>query len=437
MHLVFAAILAVTQHWLVASDLHLNPFDRSAAPAAYHTDSNWPLVHAAIAAMKKADPDPDVVVLDGDLLAHQWPTKARAAGKDAARSAEQTFAELAQEFDRAFPNAQFLLTLGNNDDACGDYRSGRDSAYRDALAVAWAPLVNRHGAAPDFVREFVRGGFYRARLPHGRTALVLDDVYWSLFYRPCGKGSIGNDQFAWFERNLQSLPRTQHAVVLLHIPPGIDPVATLVAHRFLIIPYISTGARLHFERDEGDYRDRIGFVLAGHMHRTDIRLSGGVPVLIASSISPIYNNNPSFMRLFFNGQSAPADFQTYAYDPEDGSWSENFDFDSTFGVHSFDAASVLRAHDEIGRDDEIRTTWTQAQVGGSDYWHNIRRTWTAYWCAQTETGDKYISCAGDRRRTSLLFGAAAAAALAVVAVVVLAAVWYSRKRWRQKQSSGA
>lgn len=434
---MFAAILAVTQHWLVASDLHLNPFDSSPVPAAYHTDSNWPLVRSAIAAMKKADPNPDVVVLDGDMLAHQWPTKAHAAGKDGAKAAEQTFAQVAHEFDRAFPNAQFLLTLGNNDDACGDYRTGRDSAYRDALAIAWAPLVNRHGAAPSFVHDFVHGGYYRSQLPQGRTALVLDDVYWSLFYRPCGKGSAGSEQFGWFERTLQSLPRTQRAVVLMHIPPGIDPVATLVAHRFLVIPYLSTGARLHFERDAGAYRDRIGFVLAAHMHRTEIRLSGGLPVLIASSVSPIYENNPSFMRVFFNGQAAPKDFQTYAYDPDDGSWSENFDFDSTFGVHAFDAQTVQRAHDRIAQDDDVRTTWTQAQAAGSDVWRNIRGTWMAYWCAQTETGDKYISCAGDRKRTSALFAAAVLAALAAVAVVVLAAVWYSRRRWRPKQNSGA
>lgn len=434
---MFAAVLAVTQHWLVASDLHLNPFDRSAAPASYHTDSNWPLVRSAIAAMKKADPNPDVVVLDGDMLAHQWPAKARAAGKDTARAAEQTFAQLAQEFNRAFPNAQFLLTLGNNDDACGDYRTGRDSTYRDALARAWAPLVNRRGAAPSFLPDFVHGGYYRASLAGGRTALVLDDVYWSFFYRPCGKGSAGNDEFAWFERTLQSLPRTQRAVALMHIPPGIDPVATLVAHRFLIIPYLSTGARLRFERDEGAYRDRFSFVLAAHMHRTDFRLSGGVPVLIGASVSPIYDNNPSFMRLFFNGSAGPSDFQTYAYDPDDGTWSENFDFDTAFGAHGFTAANVQRVHDRIAQDDDVRTTWAQAQTAGSDVWRTVRRTWMAYWCAQTETGDKYISCAGDRRRTSALFAAAAIAVLAAVAVVVLAAVWYSRRRWRLRQNSGA
>src|SRR5690242_17631762 len=79
MHLFFAVLLALTQQWLVVSDLHVEPFDSSPEPSYYGSDSNWALVDATIAQMRQAEPNPAVVVISGDFLAHHFDTRARAS----------------------------------------------------------------------------------------------------------------------------------------------------------------------------------------------------------------------------------------------------------------------------------------------------------------------------------------------------------------------
>ncbi len=429
--MLFAVLLAVTQHWLVLGDVHLNPFDQNPTPSDYHADSNWALLRSTVAAMRKVDSDPQVVVIAGDELTHRWGAYARGAGQDPARAARNTFAQLANMFGRAFPRAQFLIVMGNNDDPCGDYSTAPDSPYLAGVAHAWAPLVNRRGAAPDFERTFSHGGYYEARLPGRNVAIVLDDVYWSFFFHPCGTRTIGDQQFKWFERALSSLPPGERAVPVLHIPPGVDASTTLEAHRFIIVPFWNDGARSRFERDMQQFSHVISFAIAAHMHRSDIRLVGGVPMLVVSSISPVYANNPSFDRLVFNDASLPADYTTYALDPYSEMWGKEFDFDRTFGVHAFDAAAVRLAHERIASDPDVRRQWNQAMTAGSYESNSLSRTWRAYWCAQEANGFTYILCAGDQRRIY----AAYAVAAAIGAVVVWGVVWYSRRRsWKRRQS---
>ena len=433
MHWLFAAVLALTQHWLVLGDVHLDPFDRSPQPSTYGSDSNWALVRSSLEAMKKAQPDPAVVVIAGDLLAHQWQAKAQAAHVDPTRAAEQSFADLARIFGRAFPHAQFILAMGNNDDPCGDYRTGRDSAYRAAIADAWKPLVDRGNAAPFFVRDFVHGGYYAARLAGGATALVLDDIYWSIVYRSCGNGSDAAGEFAWFERQLGALHASQRAIPVMHIPPGVDVTSTLLAHGFLIVPYWNGGALSRFERDVNRHRAQIPFAIAGHVHHGDFRELGGIPTLVVSSISPIYNNNPSFDLLDVGANKVPADVRMVAFDEDAQTWDGAFDFARTFGAQGFTMQNLAAAHTRIAQDPQTRELWERSIDSNSDAWPQVRRAWLAYWCAQAQTGGGFSACAGDRRRTTAVW-----ALLAVLVVAVVAAVWYSRSRlWKRRQRNGA
>ncbi len=105
--------------------------------------------------MRHADPDPPVVVVTGDLLSHHISKS----------DATPTAVSIAHLLNAAFPRAQFVLTLGNVDSACGDYALAPDAPFLRSLARAWGPLVNRNGAAPDFQRTFAHDGFYTAALP--------------------------------------------------------------------------------------------------------------------------------------------------------------------------------------------------------------------------------------------------------------------------------
>ncbi|MFN2448340.1 MAG: metallophosphoesterase [Candidatus Baltobacteraceae bacterium] len=425
MHLLFAAAMALTQQWLLVSDLHLNPFDRSPAAAAYGSDTNWPLLRSAIAAMRKAQPQPQAIVIAGDLLAHQWSAKAQAARQDPTRAAARAMSDIARAFNTAFPRAQFVLALGNNDDPCGDYRAAAGTPYLSAVARAWEPLVNRHGASPAFARDFSNTGYYTALLPGGVRMVVLDDVYWSLFFRPCRRGvNAGNAQMGWLDQTLRSLKPGESAVPLMHIPPGVDAVSTLLAQRFVIVPYWRADARVRFTRELARFASRIPFALAGHTHRTDFRLAGSTPLLIAAAISPIYSNNAAFMTLAVGARGALENYHVFSFDPRSGDWQQTFAFNRAYGVHGFNLKDVLRVHERIESDPALRRVWELSTVSNSDAWYSVRASWTAHWCAQTAVGGQYSACAGDQRRTAVL---PVLAGMALV-LAVLVAVWYSRKR---------
>jgi hypothetical protein len=423
MHLLFAVLLALTQPWLVVSDLHVEPFDNSSTPATYGSDANWALFDAAIAQMRRTEPNPRVVVIGGDFLAHHFGSAVAAANTHSSVTAvaEAEMARIARSFARAFPRAQFLITMGNNDDPCGDYSTAPNSAYLAALARIWAPLVNRGGVAPAFLRDFSHAGYYTARLPFARgRAVVLNDVYWSIVYHACGRvsGNPSTQQLAWLSRTLKE--RSTRDVLLMHIPPGIDENSTLMARRFIMVSFLRSSVESQFEQIVSSNVPRISFILAGHMHQNEFRLAGRAPVLVAPSISPVYGNNPAFLRLDVKEDGTLSDYQQFAYVPERGEWTQIIDFDRAFGVDAFTAASLAGIHERLGRDGSLRETWSAAMGGGSLNRRPDYKTWRAFWCAQTFTGPGYAACAGDQRRVAALpIAAALVAAIVLLALVAL------------------
>src|SRR5665213_1560483 len=127
----------------------------------------------------------------------------------------------------AHPDGHRPLALGNNDSNCGDYGVTPNSPFLRDVARAWAPLVNRHNAAPHFLQTFARDGFYTATLPIRQTrAVVIDDVFWSPRYRS-GCGPARDASAAALREPDRALPRSaQRSWLFLHIPPGIDAFST-------------------------------------------------------------------------------------------------------------------------------------------------------------------------------------------------------------------
>ena len=422
--------MALTQQWLLVSDVHVNPFDRSAEPAAYQEDTNWTLFGSAVAEMRKAAPNADVVVLEGDFLAHEFAAKVRASGsnRDVQTEALATMSRIAASFGGAFPRAQFIIALGNNDDPCGDYRTAPGTTYLAKLARIWAPLVNRNRAAPAFVRSFAQNGSYVARLPNGLRAVVLDDVPWSLFFRGCGRGAgeMRANQLAMLTSQLKAAPADRRDVVFLHIPPGIDVASTLLAQRFLVVPYLRADVTATLETILRVNRDRVAFVIAGHTHRSDFRIDGGVPILIAPAVSPVYSNNPSFLIVQVD-DSTIRDYQMYSEDLFDQSWSHVFDFRQGYGVAELTAKNLQTVHTRLPGDFDLRVRW-EGSVTGFSRAYTVRPLWRAFWCAQTELGAGYAACAGDQRRVALLPVALVCIGLALVSGVAFVRMRLARRR---------
>jgi len=351
------------QRWLVVSDLHLDRSAHRATLGQAGYDSDPALVTAAVSAMKAADPDAPVVVVAGDSLAHHFHGDALA-----------TMREIADALDRAFPRAQFLVALGNNDDPCGDYRIGTDSAYLQGIAAIWAPLVDRAGAAPEFARAFAHGGYYTVRLPRTHLrAVVLDSVLWSWLYGNCTptSRSPGDDELAWLDATLTRGPPDARDLLVMHIPPGVDGHATELGLGLLPVPFYTRAADRAFLATIARHRSRIAGMIAGHLHRDDYRIVAGVPMLIASSVSPIAGNPPAFSTIDVRS-------------------------DGTLGVATphvlIDGVWTPRTPTDLRR---LAASQAAAKAATSPF----------IWCAETELTGGYGACAGMPLRRDLAIAA--------------------------------
>ncbi len=353
--LLFAVLLcclipadAASQRWILAADIHLNPFNPSSFPPPPGIDSNEVLLDEAIAQMRKAEPNPTLVILAGDFLAHSFETRSKNAGALPDAAARQTMSGIAARFARAFPRAHFLIMVGNNDDPCGDYQVSAASPYLQALAHIWAPLVNRDGAAPDFETSFAHGAYYTASLPGmPLRAIVLNSVYWSFRYvNSCGAAAQtpGADEFTWLQNVLQHPLASKANFVALHIPPGPDAYSTAIVHGLGIVPFLDGKDDRDLRSLLADPSSNVAWVLAAHTHRTEFRLLGNVPLLIVPSISPVYRNDPAFFVADVGPNGVLQDYQAVAYSEREERWDHTYDLDATFGVTAFDAAAIRAIH---------------------------------------------------------------------------------------------
>lgn len=448
--LLLAAVLmgqapspARAQVWLAASDIHLDPFDRSPFPSRFDEDANRTLFLAALAQMKRTVPDPALVLLPGDFFAHRFARRVHAnpgAGTpDEAGIA--TMREIASAFGRTFPHAQFAIALGNNDAPCGDYRSANGSAYLAAIARIWEPLVNRGGAAPGFAVSFARGGYYTAKLPGGGLRLVvLNAIPLSNEYTGnCGNDAThsASDELAWLQSVLRSPPDGERNVVVMHIPPGYDAFATQYVHGFVAWRFLKRAYDTALVNMLAAPASRVAYAIAGHAHRFDFRLAGGVPIVVLGSISPIYDNNPAFYALHVAGGSL-RDVDVFAFDIWTQEWTGPRSFDRTWGVGRMNAAALAKLHARLGSDPALRAQWDE-QANGWPSYRVLRPTWGRWWrvswCAQNLFTPHFDECAGIRRRVEVL-RIVVTAGLAALAAALLAIVLLVRRRTRRPTTAG-
>ncbi len=425
---MIAFVAAVAMHWLVLDDIHMNPFD-SRPRVVYGADTNPALFSQALREMRRDVPDARVVVLGGDFLAHHFPSLARAHRREPYRAAVETIARIARQLDDAFPHAQFLIALGNNDDPCGDYHSEVGGPYARDIARIFAPLVDRNGAAPGFERAFANGGYYTARLPGGMRAVVLNSVLWSFVYRGSCQvraADPGGAEQRWLARELQ----IGTSVLLMHIPPGYDAESTTIAHRVLAVPFLSAANDRAFRATLARDRANVAFVLGAHTHRYDFRVPAGVPMLISSSLSPVYRNNPAFYELVVEGGML-VDSVPFVHQRFTGEWVQSPTFDEIFDVKRLNAASLLALSTRIAADPALRARWIQAYDVWSWRLGDVTdHRWQTYRCAQVAFGKAYSVCAGTRNRSIAALIAAAVLVLLVCAAIGLAVVQSRRRRLR-------
>jgi predicted phosphodiesterase len=375
-----AAARPAASTWIVVSDVHFSPFGRfgaSSLPSTYGSDTNQALLDSLLAELKRAVPNPPVVVIAGDFLGHGFPVAKAAA----------TMAELARRFDATYPRAQFVITLGNNDSDCGDYEVTLDGPFLQAVARAWQPLVDRHGAAPGFERTFAHDGAYVTRLPvAGLRAVVVNDVYDSVRYRnACGHGNPAATSLGDLTRMLGNAG-SERTWLVTHVPPGIDAFSTAhLAHRLLLVPFLRPGARERLVTTIDDPRNRVALVIAGHTHHFSFRLSNAgepardVPILVAPSVSPIFGNAPSFLSLSVAPDGTLKNVVETSYVDED--WKTIGDL-ADQGVAAFTAPQLAAYELRLDRSIAAREAYERLYSGGAPSEIN-ESNWRIYRCAMS------------------------------------------------------
>jgi hypothetical protein len=396
--------------WLVVSDLHYSPFLHGDEPSHVGDDTNDALFDSLLAQLKASDPNAPVVIIAGDFLAHGFPP-AKAAS---------TMTYIAGRFDKTFPHAQFVITLGNNDSDCGDYEATIDGPFLRDVANAWKPLVDRRGAAPDFVRTFSHDGGYVASLPRANLrAVAVNDIYDTARYRDaCGAGNPAATSIGDLDRTLQSGPQAERTWLVTHVPPGIDAYSTShLAHHLFVVPFMRPGAREALMRAIGNGRDRVSLVITGHVHHFSFRLSDAshpardVPILVAPSISPIFGNSPGYLTLAVDSNGIVGDVTETSY--LDGSWQRIGDLASE-GVTHFSAAELAAYHARLERDGTLADRFVRLYMGGARP-EISPKNYRVYWCAVTALG----TSEAQRCMASGGFGVFTGRALAVIGVLVL------------------
>jgi hypothetical protein len=426
--------------WLVASDIHLNPFNDAPYPVLFGTDTNLVLFRSALQTMKREVPNPALVVLPGDFFVHNFPKIAHRNRPEQTPETTgiETMRSIAHLLAQAYPNAQFAIAMGNNDAPCGDYRVDVKDPFIAAVARIWAPLVDRHNAAPGFTASFVRGGYYTVALPvRGMRMVVLNTVLFSSQFRgTCGGGgNAAKNEMTWMNATLRATPANVRNVVMMHIPPGFDTFSTETVRGFVPWAFLQSRYNSSLIDALSNPSNRVAYALAGHMHRFDFRIVDGVPLVVFGSISPVYRNNPAFYAMHVTPDGSLADIDAYAFDEWTQAWTPARSFDRAWNVDRIDAVSLGRIHARLEGDPALRSAWDRASSGWPSnphiMWAVWGRFWRVPWCAQTVLAGGFAQCAHIEHRFAFLVTAIVAAVVVVLACVIIVIV-RSLKRSRHR-----
>jgi sphingomyelin phosphodiesterase acid-like 3 len=344
--------------------------------------------------MRSAVAEPQAVLISGDFLPHHFREQWNAAASDRSDAAfyafaEKTVAYLAAAFDAAFPRAQFVITLGNNDSPCGDNVFWPHSPFLTHFAQAWEPLVNRAGRAPGFARDFPADGDYAVAMPNGTRILAVNSNPWSaLAETGCDPGgSAANDTMTWFEKTVAAAPSGARTWTILHVPPGIDAYAS--QRRGTPVPFYPADLLARFRAVRAADGAPLGLIVAGHLHVDGFRIVDRTPLLFVPSISPNHANNPAFFVATIDGRNgAIADYAAHfltlappAAPP--GGWAQEYDFNQAYHLGGVGLSTLRTLEESIRADAATRSKEAGYYVAQAPVRAISDTTWRAYWCANT------------------------------------------------------
>jgi sphingomyelin phosphodiesterase acid-like 3 len=388
-------------------------------------DTPYDLLHSSLQAMRAQLPEAQFMTVSGDLLVHSFVCRYQTLLPQSTHAEYQAFvlktlSFVMQELRTAYPAIPIYVALGNNDSACGDYHfdTGSEFLFRTGRILAEGlPAAQRQ----HVLKVFATGGYYSVAMaaPMRDTRLiVVNDIFLSTNYSTCaGKAdpAATTAEMAWLREQLAQAERLgQRVWVMGHIPPGIDPYATVAGMKDVCMG-AAPALFLASEKLADLLAENAGVIRLGifaHTHMDEVRLlepmeSGphasperAVAIKLVPSISPVDGNNPSFLVARINPASAMLqDYQVIAASNQTGigtTWSQEYDFAQAYHQAEFSAATVEEMIAEFQGDREAKTEASRQYI--RDYFVGnlsivLKPFWPLYVCSlENYTAKTFTAC---------------------------------------------
>jgi hypothetical protein len=400
---------AATLAKLVASPVEDWPAIFSAAPAtiAGLPDTDYPLLMGTLhSAQQRARYD--FVINTGDHLAHHFRETYVALGGPAAQFdqfAAKTLVFVYRSEKAAFPDTPVITTLGNNDDACGDYQGDQPDPTSKALAQMLVP-VEASAAARD---DAARIGSYVVPMPHTerRDVIVLADTDWSDHFKTCAGGDGAAQSAAtlqWLAGTLAAERRAgRTALLVMHIPPGVNTFSSKACPA----PgrtFWTSAALDAFDHLASSYRDVLKVAIAGHTHMDDFRVvidrdRPALAVRISPAVTPLFGNHPAYTLFEYDrAGGAIEDYATWSVDnrshaADAHAWKLLYRFGAQYGYRGFTPENVLALAKTLRTDEGAlkRAYENNFAAGGKSPVTDAN--WLTYSCAQVVLADpQFAAC---------------------------------------------
>jgi sphingomyelin phosphodiesterase acid-like 3 len=389
---------------------------RKACPARA-TDTDERLFAASLAAMRGHASGLRFVTVSGDLMAHQFDCRFRqvfpkATGADYRGFALKTMEYELGELRKALPGVPVYAALGNNDSDCGDYRLDAHGAFLAGAARFFLADLSA-GERARAEAQFADDGSYTVALPGVRARLVVvDNLFASRGYLSCaGKPdpAPAAAQVAWLQRQMETARASGEKLwVMGHIPPGIDPYATVTKLRNICggeapVPFLATDELGKTLASGGDV---ISLALFAHTHMDEMHLleppavggHGPVALKMVPSITTINGNRPAFTLVSVDAVTgALKDYRVIASADNRGStWAEEYDYATTYGEPDFSSVSAARLVRGMVADRQTNSAAVQSYLRlyyGRDLSAALKPFWSQYACSLTNLeAESYRRC---------------------------------------------
>lgn len=383
------------------------------------------LLDSALQEANARAPAARLAIVSGDFFTHGFQCRfehavAQATAAGYAAFARKTFDYVAGQVRAAFGGRPVIIALGNHDSGCGNYRQdARDGFVAGVAATVAAAAAPR--ASARIARQFAAGGYYSLRLPAMPRVrlLVINDVPLSRHFTACDGSpapETGRAQLRWLERSLaDAARRREKAWVIGHIPPGIEPWASLrgadvCGREGRALPLLSDD---RLAGVIGRHPDVVRFGVFGHTHMDEFRVlpsarsdDDGIPLKIVPSITPAGGNRPAFVVARIDADSG----EWLDYDVFVGSfpgagrieWSAGYRFGDVYRLPSFSGRSLRFLARRLQNDRAATEAASRAyrdaysprpHIAGSSLLL-ADRVWARYTCAldRIDTGS-FLQCA--------------------------------------------